>query len=76
MTNLLQSSCIMLNKILSSYKTLMQTSNDSINYPDLLSNFKSTKISLGEVLCTLNAITIVMRLTLFCQHEKDSANYK
>ena len=54
----------------------MQTPNDSINYLDLLSNFKSTKISLGEVLCTLNAITIVMRLTLFCQHEKDSANYK
>ena len=33
------------------YKTLMQSSKDSINYPDLLSNFKSTKISLGEVLC-------------------------
>ena len=46
------------------YKTLMQTSKDSINYPDLLSNFKVYKnISLGEVLCTLNAITIVMRVT-------------
>ena len=44
------------------YKTLVQTPKDSINYPVLLSNFKVYKILLGEVLCTLNAITIVMLL--------------
>ena len=44
------------------YKTLVQTPKDSINYPALLSNFRVSKILLGEVLCMLNAITIVMLL--------------
>ena len=45
------------------YKTLVQTSKDSTDYPVLLSNFKVYKILLDEVLCTLNVITIVMHLT-------------
>ena len=45
------------------YKTLMQTSKDSINYPDLLFNFKVYKYIIRQSIMHANAITIVMRLT-------------
>ena len=43
------------------YKKLMQTPADYPNYPDLLLNFKSYKILLGQ-LCTQNELTIKMCL--------------